>query len=86
MRARVVALKAKLEQGLAALGGVVAGNTRFAATKLEELADLAVPLLASHLVGEWQTNKCHHHGVVTYACKAALHCAALRCTALSAHS
>jgi hypothetical protein len=52
VRARVSAIKARLDTGLAALQAAVQGNTRFAAAHLRELAELCQPLMASPVCGD----------------------------------
>ncbi|KAG2444413.1 hypothetical protein HXX76_001166 [Chlamydomonas incerta] len=51
-RARMRALKARLELGLVALGQVVEQAPRHAATHLEAYQELCLPLMSSWLVGE----------------------------------
>lgn len=53
-RARMRALKARLELGLRALGQVVEQAPRHAATHLEAYQELCLPLMSSWLVGEWR--------------------------------
>ncbi|KAG1666477.1 hypothetical protein FOA52_004859 [Chlamydomonas sp. UWO 241] len=50
-RARMGAIKARLESGLHALSSAVSANAPFAARRLEELQALCLPLLPSRLVG-----------------------------------
>lgn len=52
MRLHVNRIKARLEGGLAVLAAVASGSAAFTADNLEEMAPLAMPLLASPLVGE----------------------------------
>jgi uncharacterized protein (DUF697 family) len=51
VRARVSALRARLELGLAALTSVAAADVAATREQLRELAPLALPLLASPLAG-----------------------------------
>lgn len=52
VRAHVNGIRARLEAGLAALAAAASGDAAFTAERLEEMAPLAAPLLASPLVGE----------------------------------
>lgn len=52
VRARVGAIKVRLDTGLAALNAAVQGNTRFAAAHLRELSALCQPLMASPVSGD----------------------------------
>jgi hypothetical protein len=52
VRARVGAIKARLDTGLAALNAAVQGNTRFSATHLREFSALCQPLMGSPVCGD----------------------------------
>ena len=51
-RADVQAIKDRLDTGLTALASAVSGNPSYAATQLDDLKPLVLPLLGSPLVGE----------------------------------